>query len=322
MPDKPDAEQPDWIEDLYAEGADEQPPAAIDATIREAARSHGVTPWYRDPRHLTGLAAAASFVLVVLIGFYGPEPDMSAPEVMPSEVAMPTVDGQILSSPDEEAVLGAGEREAALEPLSFSEGLAYERLPAASVDATQNLAESPSLEEAAPAARQELARKRETPTPASRGASAATAPAATAAPRDLPSSAKARSPETVTYTADVAAAATAVDEAEDANEADAVASPEQGQDGALSLATALPATDLPLSATDTADLEARLQEACGPLPGTPDNRRWEEDGDGLYLVLEAADGASYFRCGQDPASPAVESSWYEIPRPDPLPSEQ
>ena len=116
MPDKPDANEPDWIEDLYAEGQDEGPPAALDDTIRAAARSHGLTPWYRDPRRLTGLAAAASFVIVVLIGFYGQGPESEAPEQLrtTSDVAKTETSGRLRRDlPAAAPAAPAGERQPA-----------------------------------------------------------------------------------------------------------------------------------------------------------------------------------------------------------------
>ncbi len=266
MPDKPDADQPDWVETLYTEGADEQPPATLDAAIREAARSHGVTPWYRDPRRLTGLAAAASFVIVVLIGFYEPGPELSAPEAMPT-VGQTASDESTAISPDSETVPTAEERTAILAEVQFED-----RLEQAEV-ATQNLAEPESLEEAV-APRQALARKRETPEPAGSGRSEPATLSATAAPRDLPIEAQTPSPSTAA------------------------------------------------DAKDTAALEARLIEACGPLPAPAESRRWEEDEDGLYLVIEASGEHRYFRCGQDPASTTAEAGWYEISEPALPASEQ
>ncbi len=77
----------DWIDDLYAEGRDEAPPAALDAVILTAARDNATRPWYRNIRTLTTLATAASFVLAAMVVYYAPDdasltgpPSKEAPE--------------------------------------------------------------------------------------------------------------------------------------------------------------------------------------------------------------------------------------------------
>ena len=63
----------DWIDDLYAEGAEEQPPPELDEKIRAAARQPVQHPWYRSPGRLAALATAASLVIAVSVIYFEPE---------------------------------------------------------------------------------------------------------------------------------------------------------------------------------------------------------------------------------------------------------
>jgi hypothetical protein len=80
----------DWIDELYAEGADQQPPEALDAAILSSAR-RAVRPWYRRPRALASLATAASLVLAAMVVVLAP-PEQ-APEV-PGAASEPAAEEQ------------------------------------------------------------------------------------------------------------------------------------------------------------------------------------------------------------------------------------
>jgi hypothetical protein len=74
------SDDPDWIDELYAEGAEELPPAALDERIRAAAREPVRHPWYRNPGRLTALATAASLVIAVSVIYFEPDqPALEAP---------------------------------------------------------------------------------------------------------------------------------------------------------------------------------------------------------------------------------------------------
>lgn len=68
--------EPDWLEDLYAEGGDEQPPAELDDRIRAAARQPVRLRWYRSPARLATLATAASLVIAASIIYFEPTGEM------------------------------------------------------------------------------------------------------------------------------------------------------------------------------------------------------------------------------------------------------
>jgi len=63
---------PDWLDELYAQGADEQPPAELDARIRAAARREPRHPWYTNPGRLASLATAASLVIAASVIYFEP----------------------------------------------------------------------------------------------------------------------------------------------------------------------------------------------------------------------------------------------------------
>jgi hypothetical protein len=64
--------EPDWLEDLYAEGGDEQPPAELDDRIRAAARQPVPRRWYSNPARLAALATAASLVIAASVIYFDP----------------------------------------------------------------------------------------------------------------------------------------------------------------------------------------------------------------------------------------------------------
>ncbi len=61
------SDDPDWIDELYAEGAKAVPPPALDEKIRAAARQNVRPRWYRTPGRLAALATAASLVIAVSV---------------------------------------------------------------------------------------------------------------------------------------------------------------------------------------------------------------------------------------------------------------
>ncbi len=77
------SDDPDWIDELYAESA-EEPPAALDETILAAARDNAKRPWYRNLRYLTTIATAASFVLAAMVVYYAPEDSFTSPASAPA----------------------------------------------------------------------------------------------------------------------------------------------------------------------------------------------------------------------------------------------
>lgn len=102
----------DWIDDLYSEGQDEQPPAELDERIRAAARREIRRPWLGRRGRLTALATAASLVIAAMVVYYAPtEPPTAenAGRLMGPEPAA----GRATSSPGidslgEDAALEAG----------------------------------------------------------------------------------------------------------------------------------------------------------------------------------------------------------------------
>ncbi len=67
------SDKQDWIDELYAEGAEEGPPPELDEKIRAAARAPVQHPWYRNPGRLAMLATAASLVIAVSVIYFEPE---------------------------------------------------------------------------------------------------------------------------------------------------------------------------------------------------------------------------------------------------------
>jgi hypothetical protein len=61
------------IDELYAEGATDNPPPELDEKIRAAARQPVKHPWYKNPGRLAALATAASLVIAVSVIFFEPE---------------------------------------------------------------------------------------------------------------------------------------------------------------------------------------------------------------------------------------------------------
>ena len=80
------SDDPDWIDELYADGPEALPPAALDEKIRAAARQPVRHPWYRSPGRLTALATAASLVIAVSVIYFEPDQltlEAPAPELEP-----------------------------------------------------------------------------------------------------------------------------------------------------------------------------------------------------------------------------------------------
>lgn len=70
----------DWLDELYAEGADDLPPAALDEKIRATARQPVAHPWYRSPARLGVLATAASLVIAASVIYFDAAPvDLETP---------------------------------------------------------------------------------------------------------------------------------------------------------------------------------------------------------------------------------------------------
>ena len=74
----------DWLDGLYAEGSDEQPPAELDTRIKAAARRRIRHPWYLSPGRLTTLATAASLVIAASVIYFGPVEDSQLKEQQPA----------------------------------------------------------------------------------------------------------------------------------------------------------------------------------------------------------------------------------------------
>lgn len=87
----------DWVDELYAEGANEQPPPALDEKIRAAARQPARHPWLRSPGRLTALATAASLVIAVSVIYFEPE---QSPESAP----MDELTTELLEAPAEQNI--------------------------------------------------------------------------------------------------------------------------------------------------------------------------------------------------------------------------
>jgi hypothetical protein len=92
--------EPDWLDGLYAEGSDEQPPAELDTRIKSAARRRIRHPWYLSPGRLTTLATAASLVIAASVIYFDPVEETLLKEQEPAE--------RIL----EETVMEAGQEDA------------------------------------------------------------------------------------------------------------------------------------------------------------------------------------------------------------------
>ncbi len=82
--------EPDWLEELYAQGGEEQPPAALDDRIRAAARQPLRRRWYSSPARLATLATAASLVIAASVIYFDPDqPRQSeAPEDRAADAAV------------------------------------------------------------------------------------------------------------------------------------------------------------------------------------------------------------------------------------------
>lgn len=64
------SDDPDWIDQLYAEGNKDVPPATLDEKIRAAARQTVPRRWYRNPGRLAAMATAASLVIAVSVIYF------------------------------------------------------------------------------------------------------------------------------------------------------------------------------------------------------------------------------------------------------------
>lgn len=93
------SDKPDWIDELYAEGAEELPPPALDEKIRAAARQPVQHPWYRSPGRLTALATAASIVIAASVLYLETDPStLDAPSTELESQAAPRDTGAQLKS--------------------------------------------------------------------------------------------------------------------------------------------------------------------------------------------------------------------------------
>lgn len=125
-PEQSSEDQPDWIDELYAEGQQELPPPMLDARIQAAARAPVSRPWYFSPGRLTTLATAASLVLAAMVIYYLPDvPPAPASEglMLPEALEEAEQQGNVATLP--------GGSDAPARSKAFSESVAAQGEPPA-----------------------------------------------------------------------------------------------------------------------------------------------------------------------------------------------
>ncbi len=256
------SDEPDWIDELYAEGAKELPPPALDEKIRAAARAPVQHPWYRSPGRLAALATAASMVIAVSVIYFEPEQSrLDAPPIQElAPKSLESVDAEIEFEESAPGSLAEGER------VGATEG-------AASTATADEIVERRLKQEAAEQKSMLAQKISNTPAEAPAAVSAEPAPPAKTASRTAPDTFADRQPEDPSSTN---LRALELDRAE----------------SQIEEAIATGAADQAL----LADPAAALMQACGPLPGTDETREILSDEAGWRVVVTVGDDVRTWRC--------------------------